>query len=64
MKFKANNLLNNTMAEKLGLKVNETTGNIHILDEMIKDNKDDRFIQLAPGEAITEEMFRTIDWES
>ncbi len=49
------------MAEKLGLKVNETTGNIHILDEMIKDNKDDRFIQLAPGEAITEEMFRTID---
>ncbi|WP_373482532.1 DUF1638 domain-containing protein [Acetobacterium sp.] len=50
-----------TMAEKLGLKVNETTGNIHILDEMISDSKDDRFIRLAPGEVIVEEMFWSAD---
>ncbi len=50
-----------SMAEKLGLKVNETSGNIHLLDEMIRDSKDDRFIRLAPGEVITEEMFWSAD---
>jgi hypothetical protein len=49
------------MAEKLGLKVNETSGNIRILDEMIRDRKDDRFIRLAPGEVIAEEMFWSVD---
>ncbi|AWW28305.1 DUF1638 domain-containing protein [Acetobacterium carbinolicum] len=49
------------MAEKLGLKVNETTGNIRILDEMVSGCKDERFIRLAPGEAITEEIFRHAD---
>jgi hypothetical protein len=49
------------MAEKLGLKVNETTGNIRILDEMISDREDERFIRIAPGEVIAEEMFWTAD---
>lgn len=49
------------MAEKLRLKVNETTGNINILDEMVSGCKDERFIGLEAGEAIKEEMFRTDD---
>ncbi|MBI4858530.1 MAG: DUF1638 domain-containing protein [Acetobacterium woodii] len=49
------------MAKKLGLKVNETSGDIHILNEMIRDSEDERFILLKPGEAIAEEMFRSTD---
>lgn len=49
------------MAEKLGLGVNETEGNICVLEEMIAPKTDDRFIMLKPGEAITEEMFRTFE---
>lgn len=49
------------MAEKLGLKVNETTGNIEILDTMIRDSNDQRYIRIEPGEVIKEEMFRRTD---
>ncbi len=49
------------MAEKLGLKVNETTGNIDILDALISDSNDQRFIRIEPGQVIKEEMFRTVD---
>jgi hypothetical protein len=45
------------MAEKLGLQVNETTGNIQMLEDMLKGGDDQRFIVLKPGEKITEDMF-------
>jgi hypothetical protein len=46
------------MAEKLGLGVNETRGNVQLLAEMIVDQRDERYIWLKPGETITEELFR------
>lgn len=46
------------MADKLGLGVHETQGNIHLLEAMIRNEKDDRLILIQPGEAISEEMFR------
>lgn len=48
----------NAMAQKLGLGVHETQGNIHLLEAMINDGKDERFILIQPGEEIKEEMFR------
>jgi hypothetical protein len=47
------------MAEKLGLGVNETQGNICILEEMVAEKTDERFIVLNPGEVIIEELFRS-----
>lgn len=46
------------MAEKLGLGVHETQGNIHLLEAMINNEKDERLILIQPNEAISEEMFR------
>ncbi|KNZ40457.1 DUF1638 domain-containing protein [Acetobacterium bakii] len=46
------------MAEKLGLGVNETQGNIHLLEVLTNNEKDDRLILIQPGEEISEEMFR------
>ncbi|WKY44996.1 DUF1638 domain-containing protein [Eubacteriaceae bacterium ES2] len=45
------------MAEKLGLVVNEATGNIRLLEDMLKGQEDQRFIVLKAGEKVSEDMF-------
>ncbi|MBI4858543.1 MAG: DUF1638 domain-containing protein [Acetobacterium woodii] len=45
------------MAQKLGLGMHETEGNILLLEEMMSGVRDDRYIMLEPGEALVETMF-------
>ncbi|AFA49428.1 DUF1638 domain-containing protein [Acetobacterium woodii] len=45
------------MAQKLGLGIHETDGNIHLLEEMMSGVRDDRYIILEPGEELVETRF-------
>lgn len=46
------------IADKLGLDLEETEGDVDLVLEMLNGTTDERFIIIPPGEYITEEMFR------
>ncbi|MGL4606240.1 MAG: DUF1638 domain-containing protein [Eubacteriaceae bacterium] len=47
-----------TVAERLGLEVQETPGDVQLILDMLNGARDHRYLVIQPGECITEEMFR------